>query len=323
MNKGNERPLDFDLFHLIKSNITFENLINKNFSEEDSIFHNKSMDIDSIPRSIYNVHNSCFDSINYGENPDIKKDANKSEKEEIFSITPKNKSVLIGEIGNDASAMGGIPPIIVNKNESKDKSIETKKNLGRKTKAEALLQSENSFHGKYSEDNLSIKIQRHYLNFIISFLNCLFPYLNYKKKLCKLNNEYKINIKKNNAKDNAGSLNDKTIGDIISNKISIKYRSINDKINANKNICEEIKNNPILNKILSEKYLVFFKKFYYNTDTYINLKDYGLNENIVFTKEVKNFKNLLKENEIEGEKYIMSIKEHVHRNYLPDLMFIC
>ena len=31
----------------------------------------------------------------------------------------------------------------------------------------------------------------------------------------------------------------------------------------------------------------------------------------------------VKENVIEGEKYIMCIKEHVQRNYLPDLMFIC
>ena len=36
-----------------------------------------------------------------------------------------------------------------------------------------------------------------------------------------------------------------------------------DLTNANKIICDEIKKNPILNKILSENYLIFFKKFYY------------------------------------------------------------
>jgi len=320
MKKSNEKPVDFDLFYLIKSNTPFEDLINKNVSEEESIFHSNSIGIDSIPKIIYNVHNLCFDSI---KDADIKEEENKSEKKENFSFSPNNKLTLTGEIVNNNSIVKETPPLIVNKNESENKSSEPKKTLGRKKKAEAHLLKENSFHDKYSEDNLSIKVQRHYLNFIISFLNCLFPYLNYQKKLRKLNNECKINIKKNNSKNSAGSLNDKTIGDIISNKISVKYRSINDKINANKYICEEIKNNPILNKILSEKYLVFFKKFYYNTDTYINLKDYGLNENIIFTKEVKNFKHLLKENVIEGEKYIMCIKEHVQRNYLPDLMFIC
>jgi hypothetical protein len=139
-------------------------------------------------------------------------------------------------------------------------------------------------------------------------LNCIFPHLNYKKKLYKLDKEFKINIKMINSKDNSESLNDKTIGEIISNKISKKYRSVNDKSNANKKICEEIKNNPILNRILSENYLIFFKKFYYNTDSFINLKDYGLNKVIFFTKNVKNFKHLLKDNENKGEKYIMSIK---------------
>ena len=134
---------------------------------------------------------------------------------------------------------------------------------------------------------------------------------------------FKINIKKINSKDNADSLSDKTIGEIISNKISEKYRSIYDKTNANKIICDEIKNNPILNKILSEKYLVFFKKFYYDSNSFINLKDYGLNKSIIFDKNVKNFKYLLKENENRGKKYIMCIKEHVVRNYLPGLMFLC
>ena len=101
-----------------------------------------------------------------------------------------------------------------------------------------------------------------------------------------------------------------------------KYTSINDKAEANKKICEEIKDYPILNKILSLNYLVFFKKFYYNSDSYINLKEYGLDENIVFTKDVKNFKHLLKENEKKGNQYIMSIKRHVLKKYLPGSIFI-
>ena len=69
--------------------------------------------------------------------------------------------------------------------------------------------------------------------------------------------------------------------------------------------------------------MVFFKKFYYKSDSYINLKDYGLNKNINFTKEVENFKHLLKKNKKRGNEYIMLIKEFTHRNYLPGLMFIC
>jgi hypothetical protein len=155
------------------------------------------------------------------------------------------------------------------------KSTKIKSVLGRKKREETISQQEGSSHGIYAEDNIYIKVQTHYLNFIIEFLNCILPHLNYNKKLFKLDKEFKTNIKKNNLKNNE-SLYDKCIGEIISNKISKKYRSINDQANANKNICDEIKKNPILNKILSENYLIFFKKFYYNSGIFINLKDYGL-----------------------------------------------
>lgn len=212
-------------------------------------------------------------------------------------------------------------PFISQESISQSKSEAKSKTLGRKTNKNkrASNEHENSSHGIYSEDNITVKIQTHYINFIISVLNCIFPHFNLKKKLRNLDKQFKINIKK----DNVGSLNGKTIGEIISNKISLKYTTIEDKINANKNIYEEIKNIPILNKILSENYLVFFKKFYYNSDSYINLKDYGLNKNIKFTKKVENFKHLLEKNKKRGNYYIMLIKEYTRRKYLPGLMFIC
>ena len=282
----------------------------KNFSNENSLDNDSinsssyrgdfQIDSDlSIPKTMNDIFNLVHYTENHGNNLD-KKDDDEHE-EAIPIIKPKEKGL---------------------KDQKNDPS-KKKKLLGRKKKGKTPPLQEGSSHDIYAEDNISVKIKTHYLNFIITFLNCIFPHLNYKKKLYKLDKEFKINIKMINSKDNSESLNDKTIGEIISNKISKKYRSVNDKSNANKKICEEIKNNPILNRILSENYLIFFKKFYYNTDSFINLKDYGLNKVIFFTKNVKNFKHLLKDNENKGEKYIMSIKEHVVRNYIPDLMFLC
>ena len=279
MEQNNKKYLDFQSFNLIKSNISSKEIIDTNFLNKDSILNNsysESFELDSISKRIYNAINTCFAPKNEGKNPDIKKVEDKNVKEENISITSKNKSPISMVIGSSSSILKE-KPNIVHKGSSKDKPAKSRKVLGRKKNEEAQSQSENSSHGIYSEDNISIKIQTHYLNFIIDILNCIFPYLNLNKKLYKLDKEFKINIKQNNSKSNAGPLNKKTIGDIICNKISIKYKSIHDKINANKKIFEEIKNNPILNKILSENYLIFFKKFYYNTDTYINLKDYGLN----------------------------------------------
>ena len=59
---------------------------------------------------------------------------------------------------------------------------------------------------------------------------------------------------------------------------------------------------------------------------YFSLNDIYIkhnNKNINFTKEVENFKHLLKKNKKRGNEYIMLIKEFTHRNYLPGLMFIC
>ena len=161
--------------------------------------------------------------------------------------------------------------------------------------------------------------KRHFLNFIIALLNSIFPIFNYNQKLYKLDNAYKINLKKNNVE----SLKDQTIEYIISNKISEKYKTINDKAEANRKICEEIKNYKVLKKILSENYLVFFKKFYYKSNSSINLKDYDFDIDITLTKDAKNFKHLLKENEKKGSQYIWSIKRHVLKNYLPGSIFIC
>ena len=129
-----------------------------------------------------------------------------------------------------------------------------------------------------------------------------------------------INIKKSNLNE---YLNKNTIGEIISNKISKKYKTIDDKINENKNIYEEIKHIPILKEILSQNYLTFFKKYYYFSDSNINLKDFGLNKTIILSKKVKNFNHLLLDNEKRGSEYTMFLKEYARRNYMPGLMFIC
>ena len=244
------------------------------------------------------------------------KDENKSEKE---NPTKNQQNNLIIYIENENSN-STIKEISFKSKEtvSKNKSKEKKKILGRKSNKEKALKQEDPLHGIYSEDNILVKVQTHYINFIISLLNCILPLFNYNKTLFNLDQKFKINIKKNNK-----SLNDKTIGEIISNKISEKYKTKADKINSNKNICEEIKNYPIINNILSENSSVFFKKFYYRSDSKINLKDYGLDKDITFTTKVKNFKHLLNANEKRGTKYIRSIKEFTQRNYLPGLKFIC
>ena len=298
----------------VHSNSRIESIISFSYSRD--VLFSKEVFFDSrdFIDSDY-VKNSYFigiSPINYDNSADI------NEMEENASIDQQNN--LINEMENRNNNLASIETSFISQETtSQNKSNKKKRHLGRKTKEEKANHPEGSFHDMYREDNVSTKIQRHFLNFIIALLNNIFPLFNYNKKLFKLDNDFKKNIKK----DKVESLKDKTIGDIISYKISEKYRTINDKAEANKKIYEEIKDIPVLNKILSENYLVFFKKFYYNSYSYINLKDYDLDENIIFTKDVKNFKHLLKENEKRGSQYIRSIKRHVLKNYFSGSIFMC
>ena len=317
MGESIEEPLSLQFNSLIESNESFsissyEVFLKKGFSPiNPGYLETHSEDFDSYSNKINNLNFIGNFPINEENNSfDI------NEKEENASNNQQNNLIMIENKNNNSEKIE--KSLISQKTNTQIKSNKGKKLLGRKKNGKKMKEQEGSSHDMYSNDNISIKVKTHYLNFIISLLNCIFPHCNYNKQLSKLDNDFKINIKKANFE----SLNNKTIGDIISNKISKKYKSINDKTNANKKICEEIKDDPVLNKILSENYLIFFKKFYYKSDSYINLKDYGLDKDIIFTKDAKNFKHLLKENEKRGNQYIMSIKRHVLKKYLPGSIFI-
>ena len=92
----------------------------------------------------------------------------------------------------------------------------TRKKRGRKKERENKSQT----HDKYWMDNILRKIQNHFLSFIIFFINDILKALNYEQRFLKLDQSFKVNIKK----DFVESLKKKTIGEIIDNKISTKYK---------------------------------------------------------------------------------------------------
>lgn len=201
--------------------------------------------------------------------------------------------------------------------EENEKRITINKKRGRGRKG-ALIQSK-KIHDKYSNDNLLRKIQIHYINFIVDFVNDILENLKYEHRFFRL----KYKMKKNVNNDNIKLLKQQSIGELLCNKISLKYRKKDE--NSNKKVYEIIKQDSILNKILSENYLKLFKKIYYKSNKTINLKEYGLDKNIVFSKNVKMFKDLLKNNQSfdKDKEYIKNINECVSQNYIPDLKFLC
>ena len=314
MRQVNEKYSNFHSNSGIESENSFSSSREEFFPNE--FFFNSRDFID--PDDVNNFNFIGNSPINYDYSADINENEENAFIDQQYNLmdeieTRNNHSLSL------SLSLSLETPFISQETTSQNNSNKEKNHLGRKRKEEKANQSEGSFHDMYVKDNISIKIQRHFLNFIIALLNSIFPIFNYNQKLYKLDNAYKINLKKNNVE----SLKDQTIEYIISNKISEKYKTINDKAEANRKICEEIKNYKVLKKILSENYLVFFKKFYYKSNSSINLKDYDFDIDITLTKDAKNFKHLLKENEKKGSQYIWSIKKHVLKKYLPGSIFIC
>ena len=290
-----------------------EEEIDMNHSQKDlnqifqfEVFNREEKEID--PNVFYYINNS-----KEMQNKINEKDSNNlSEKNKFFSIEQK---------------------INLSKNET-TKSTKDKKELtkekrkrGRK-KSLKKIQKKEEIHDAFSEDNACRKIRVDFLNFCVLLTNDLLKYFqkyldNNTYTFLKLNNDFKKKVN-NTTKE---SLKNQTLGDIINNKISSKYKNYNE--NTNIDIYKKIKNHELLKEIFSLKYYHLFK-IYYKSKRIINLKDYEINEDILnkydlnkeikISKDVKFFNDLLENN----DTYTGYIKENnillaqKYKNYLKN-----
>jgi len=197
-------------------------------------------------------------------------------------------------------------------------------NLGLGDNAEPTSATTNRVHDNNSYDNLLRKIQNHFMNFIVSFLNEYLKGNNIEKNFCRLDYNYKKKVNKKFVND----LKTKNLRDIIINNISIKYtRHEND---ANKNSLEEIESNEIykkeiteLKKILSINYMDFFRKVYYKSERYVNLKEFGVSKTIILGNKIEMFNDLLNQNKSLGEEHVKNIHKCALKSYFPGYLFFC
>ena len=174
-------------------------------------------------------------------------------------------------------------------------------------------------HDRFSNDNILRKINNHSLNSTISFFNDFFKHLNIKEKFCKLSYKSKINIKKNYFY----KIKKKSLGKIISSKISKKYNKHDE--NDNNNIYKNYKNHEVLKRIFEMDYATFFKRYYMESKKCINLKDFGLEIEIILSDECKMYNDLIesirKSNDEDNEKYIESIQKCIEKNFYSKKLF--
>ena len=164
-------------------------------------------------------------------------------------------------------------------------------------------------HRRYSSDIILSRVQSHYMSFIVYFLNDILRNLNFNQRFLKLRYHYIGNIKRNFIK----SLKKKTLSEIICNNISPKY--IHKIKNYNKELYEKIRENDILSQILDENYYIVFKTIYLRNIRTINLKKYGLNQEIILSNNVPMFEDLLKK--VSDSQYIDKINKciNIYCNY--------
>ena len=258
------------------------NLINLSFFPIETYNEGKNSEDFPISENQDSSLNSFYENVNYNENP-LYYNINKEKRNKI-SI--KN----LFQLNN----------ILYNKR-------------GRPNKSN-LKKNSRKIHNKFTSDNLRRKIHIHFLNFIISFLNEILSYSGYEDQFYKL--DYNRNIKNVN-KAFFNRLKNKNIGEIISEKISSKFK--NKEKDFNFFFFQKLKNDKILNKLFSQSYFLIFKVFYFPSKKKINLKEYGLNVEISLSEDVKMYSDLLER--FEDNDYKRAIINYTKKNFLVNSLF--
>ena len=181
-----------------------------------------------------------------------------------------------------------------------------------------LNKKRTKIHDRFSIDNLLIKIKNHSLSLVAPFLNDILKVLFIEEEFYQLSHKFKKNIKNNYFSEEKK----KTLGEIICNKISPKY-----KCDENENIKTfyKVKDHEVFKKILNMDYITFFKRYYMESKKCINLRDFGLEHEIILSDKCKMYNDLIERiknsKNDDNENYIKSIKKCIDKNYITKKLF--
>ena len=187
-----------------------------------------------------------------------------------------------------------------------------KKKVGRKPKSDETKGKRH--HTKFDYDNIHRKLNVHFIQFLTDFVNEILNVFNIDEKFLKI--DYKEISKIN--KNIFNNLKSLTIGDILRQNISSKYRKkyTEDKEHNNKLYLEIIKYEELKN-ILSDTYINVFRNYYFNNKKEINIYN---NKIIKLSNKIKTFESLLDKNK-DDQSYISKIQQFVGQTYLSKKMF--
>lgn len=156
-------------------------------------------------------------------------------------------------------------------------------------------------HTKNKNDNRVIKIQSHYFNFIIKFLNDIMKIFKIKYFFLPLDHKFKISIKIEHRK----SLINKSIKDIVIN-IPISEKFSKNCKNHNELVYSKLKEEKqsIILDIMDKNYLFLFDKIYYKNIRHLNLNIFGfIDHEIQLSNKVNMYIDLINKNENNDLEY--------------------
>lgn len=215
---------------------------------------------------------------------------------ELYDIGLSFKQIIISQTIESVSTKTK-PNFITKKKEKKD----FKKKRGR----EKATDIERIEHDSNSYDNIITKIQVHFLNFLISFLNDAIDSIFEKNKnihFVKFNYAEKSNRKN----EHLTKMKSSTIKDLLLNiDISLKYKKF--EKNINKKLVEKLDQFPFFQQVFKMNFLKLFY-YYYNNKQPFEQKLLIFDQEIILSEKTKSFYNLLDKNQ-ELEENIMNVIE--------------
>ena len=205
---------------------------------------------------------------------------------------------------------------IVIKFKTKTVNKQEPKKRGRKCEKSEKDKANNSskLPRKFDRDDMTIKNQVHYFNFIPEFFN--FELENY-----GINGKFKkidYQLKKKCNFNYFNELNGKKLYEILIMKESSRYKNSGENYNAK--LYERIKDIPVIKNILNENYLTFFRSVYYPSGREINLKKYtDDNSELIITLPIKIEKFIDKVNTFKDQDYAEAYKKRVEELYFQEV----
>ena len=262
------------------------------------------MELNSIEYISENSLESCY---NFESNFDDQENISINDMLKIFLSSGDEKKEIIQ------------PPIPISSNlfivrdATSDTILLKNKKRGRHTN----LKEKKKEHDKFSADNVQRKIQVHFISFIINFLNDILKSVGIREKFLKLNYEFKKDVNK----QKFAELKSKNVGEIVSSKISIKYKK---EENVNKNLYEHLKKYEALGKIFDLNYMTFFRMYYMKNEKTLDLKLFGIEKEVALSKKTETYYDFIEKlkTKEKNEKYINQINQCLDKKFLNEKKFV-